>query len=187
MWVQLTFADSAIMKEKLLTYINQIKLLFTNRKEKMPSVRFHKPYIEQIQQDVETLEQAFETIQQLDEAEKKTFAPYSMFHLMEKVVPVFRHWMTRIQTLQNSGHSDIQGHKKATQEYNEQKGTIYSLIEELNALNGEALISIKLPVENPGREIIKQYKREDYLLKHDIQVVEVDNENTVNKRLTATN
>ncbi|MCS5711618.1 hypothetical protein [Candidatus Berkiella aquae] len=186
MWVRLTHVDTQYMKEKLLAHINQIKQLFSERKKNMPPVRFHKPYIEEIQQDVETLEQAFETIQQLDEAEKKSFAPYTMFHLMEKVVPVFRHWMARIQTLQNSGHSDIAGHKKAKQEYDEQKVTIYTLVAELNALNGEALISIDSTVENPGREIIKQYKKDDYLLKHVIQTVEINHEKVEEKRLTAT-
>ncbi|HRE30385.1 MAG TPA: hypothetical protein PLD88_00285 [Candidatus Berkiella sp.] len=165
------------MKEKLLTYINQIKLIFINRKKNMPlAVRSHRLYIEEIQEDINSLELAFNTIQQLDETEKKLFSPSSMFYLMEKVVPVFRHWMTRIQTLRNSGHSDIEGHKKAAQEYDEQKITIYSLVEELNALNGETLISIALPAENPGHEIIKQYKRENYLLQHVIQEIEINHE-----------
>lgn len=159
------------MKEKILSFITSVKKIFSLRKAAMPTmIHAHKRIIPEIESDENNLDSAYNTINQLDESDQKVFTSSLFFYLMEKVVPVFRNWMKRIHKIETAGKSDVDGHIKAFEQYNEMKQQIYTLVLEANSLSHEQFIQITPEMmQEPGKEIIKKYNRENYLAVHPVQ------------------
>ena len=160
------------MKDKIVELISKIKSIFAKRRSNMPTARFHKEHIDALAADESVLEDATKTFEKLEV--NRQFAATALFYLMEKVVPVFRNWMNRINSIIKAHQTDLRGHILAKKEYDEHVKEVQALLAQMNVLDGAPLIKIDPTEENQGRAIVKQYQREKYLSEHPIQIAEND-------------
>lgn len=157
------------MKDKILTFIKNTKLALSEKRNRMPKMGFHQKFIAEIEQDEQQLETANGVIADLEE-DKPSIAAKLLHHLIEMVIPIFSHWRERISKAE-SAHGTLAEHIMAKQQYQEQRSNICKLLEHINTLEATPLIAIQAEVENPGSEIVKQYKqqRTPFLATHGIQ------------------
>jgi hypothetical protein len=167
------------MKDKIIDFIKKVKAVFSERRNSMPPVRFHKPHIEAIATDELSLESAAHIIETLDESDHQAFAASALYYFIEKVIPIFRNWKNRIDETSQAHNRDVQGHIKAKEQHDEFKKTVQTLLVEINMCDDQPLIAVDLNVQNPGIAIVKRYEseKEQYLQTHSIQKI---NENEGN-------
>lgn len=165
-----------IMKDKIIDFIKKVKAVFSERRNNMPPVRFHKPHIEAIAIDESSLETAAHIIETLDESDPKVFAASALYYFIEKVIPIFRNWKKRIDETSQAHNSDVQGHIKARGQHDEFKKAIQTLLVEINICDDQQLIAVDLDAQNPGINIVKRFEseKEKYLQTHSIQKVNED-------------
>ncbi len=171
-----------VMKDKIIAFIKSVKLAFSSRRSRMPTARFHRPFIQELATDESRLENASITIAKLDDSNQKLFAASILYYLMELVVPIFRNWMNRIKKLPE-GHNE--GHLIASAEYEKMKTEFQALLLEANKFQGGQFIVIDDAYENPAIAIVKSYKKETYLIEHKIQELNEPENITTEERMVA--
>lgn len=156
------------MKDKILKFIENIKLMLNEKRKVMPKARFHQPHIDEINQDEEQLDSAYAVIEQLDET-KPNLAARLLHHVIEMVIPIFSHWKERIKKTE-AAHPTLREHITAKTQYETERSKICLLLENINTLNEIPLITVQPNIENPGTEIVKQYKQQrlPFLTEHGI-------------------
>lgn len=156
------------MKDKILKFIQNIKLIFNNKRKVMPNMRFHQPHILEIAEDEIKLDCAYKVIDELDET-KPSIAARFLHHVIEMVLPVFSHWRDRTHKA-ILAHGTLQEHIQAKAQYEKERAEVCLLITNINFLDEKPLIPIQPDVENPGNEIVIQYKqhRVPFLAEHGI-------------------
>lgn len=145
------------MKEKILKFIQNIKELLLEKRKAMPKMRFHQTYILQIEQDEKQLDSAYDSIEKVDVANSNLAARF-LHYIIDIVIPVFSHWKERVKAAEAAHASEE--HLKAKRQYETERTAICSLIENINQLNKEPLIMLQADIENPGNEIVAQYKQQ---------------------------
>ncbi|MGE3320238.1 MAG: hypothetical protein AB7I18_13170 [Candidatus Berkiella sp.] len=171
------------MKQQVLSFIDKLKSLFSEKKNSMPKFGPHKPYLVQINQDEAELTSAKQIIEKLDDSNQKTFADSLFFYFIEKVVPVFRKWNGRLKVIaENSANGGVLGHIKARNEFAVERVVAYQLLTQINAMNDGCIIPVpEGDAETQGKAILNSYTKEGYLEKH---VVEVPQDKAANDEVT---
>ncbi len=147
------------MKAKILTFIEQVKIAFANRRSGMHRSIAHKPNIIELEADETILENAAKEIEKLDGTYRKPFALSALSFLIELVVPVFNRWKRRNGLITHPNNANISGHINANNQYQELREGIHALLIEVNNSDGEPLFMIQPEEMRPAIAIVEQYNR----------------------------
>jgi len=159
------------MKQGVLAFIDNLKSVFVNRKNTMPKIGHHKPFISQIEDSEKQLSDTRAIVVRLDESKPKVLANSLLYYFIEQIVPIFKNWRARFDIIIKEHAANISGHIKANDEFQIQRVAAYQILTQINAMNDESIFTVpEGDAESQGKAILHSYNKEGYLESHEVEM-----------------
>lgn len=159
------------MKQGVLAFIDNLKSVFVNRKNSIPKIGHHKPFISQIEDSEKQLSETRAIVVRLDDSKPKILANSLLFYFIERIVPIFKNWRARFDAIMREHAANISGHIKANDEFQIQRVAAYQILTQINAMNDESIFKVpEGDVETQGKAILHSYNKEGYLESHVVEM-----------------